>query len=114
MYNQILDMQFCVRNNFYVIIDDHSEDPTVQTDPTQWVQYWVQLMTDVTSDTQSQQMVMADLINEPDHAGFNWDQVRRICYRGYMWVSEEEECCADEIITYVYLQLGSGILGMID
>ena len=79
MHERSVGMQFCVRNNFYVIIDDHSEDPTFQTSPSEWVQYYVQLMTDVTSDTKSQQMVLVDILNEPDHASLNWDQVWCSC-----------------------------------
>lgn len=68
-------VQFLVRNNFYVLIDDHSEDPTVQNNPTQWVQYYVQMMTDITADVPSRNRVMIDILNEPDHAGYNWAQV---------------------------------------
>ena len=68
-------MQFLAYNNFYVLIDDHSEDPTVQNDPNQWVLYWSQLMTDVQKDPRTRNRVMVDLLNEPDHAGYNWDQV---------------------------------------
>ena len=67
--------QFLTRNNFYVLIDDHSEDPTVQNDPNQWVQYWAQLMTDITADPTSRNRVMVDLLNEPDHASYKWDTV---------------------------------------
>ena len=68
-------MQFLARNNFYILIDDHSEDPTVQNNPNQWVQYWVQLMTDITSDGPSKLRVMVDLLNEPDHASYTWSTV---------------------------------------
>ncbi len=68
-------LQFLTRNNFYVLIDDHSEDPTVQNDPNLWVQYWVQLMTDITADPVSRNRVMVDPLNEPDHAGYNWGNV---------------------------------------
>ena len=66
--------QFLVRNNFYVLIDDHSEDPSVQN-PSQWVQYYTQLMTDITADVPSRNRVMVDILNEPDHAGLGWTQV---------------------------------------
>ena len=59
----------------YVLIDDHSEDPTVQNDPNQWVLYWTQLMIDIQKDVPSRNRVMVDLLNEPDHAGYKWDQV---------------------------------------
>lgn len=68
-------LQFLVRNNFYVLIDDHSEDPTVQNDANLWVTYYTQLMTDITKDVPSRNRVMVDVLNEPDHAGLNWSQV---------------------------------------
>lgn len=71
-------MQFLARNNFYILIDDHSEDPTVQNDPNTWVQYWTQLMTDICSDGPSCNRVMVDILNEPDHAGYNWAQVQTL------------------------------------
>ena len=67
--------QFLARNNFYILIDDHSEDPTVQNNPGQWVNYWVQLMTDIIKDGPSSLRVMVDPLNEPDHAGYTWTQV---------------------------------------
>ena len=68
-------LQFLARNNFYILIDDHSEDPTVQNDPNLWVQYWTQLMTDITADPISRNRVMVDILNEPDHASYKWDTV---------------------------------------
>lgn len=70
-------LQFLVRNNFYVLIDDHSEDPTVKNDPNTWVTYWAQLMTDIQADPTSRNRVMVDPLNEPDHASLKWDQVLR-------------------------------------
>ena len=58
-----------------MLIDDHSEDPTVQNDPNLWVQYWTQLMTDITADAISRNRVMVDILNEPDHASYKWDTV---------------------------------------
>ena len=69
-------VQFLVRNDFYVLIDDHSEDPTVQNNPTEWVTYYTQMMTDITADVPSRNRVMVDILNEPDHAGYTWPQVR--------------------------------------
>ena len=68
-------VQFLAYNNFYVLIDDHSEDPTVQNDPNQWVLYWSQLMTDIQKDPRTRNRVMVDLLNEPDHASYSWAQV---------------------------------------
>ena len=59
-----------------MLIDNHSEDPTALNDPNLWVQYWAQLMLDITADPTSRNRVMVDILNEPDHAGYNWDQVR--------------------------------------
>ena len=68
--------QVLARNGMYMIIDDHSEDTTITSSTTQWVSYWKQLMTDVASDTPSMMHVIADIFNEPDHAGFTWSTVR--------------------------------------
>ena len=65
-----------VRNNFYVILDNHFEDTTIGTNPPQWLDYWAGLMTDVTKDTVSTARVLVDLYNEPDAHGFTWSTVR--------------------------------------
>ena len=67
--------QVIARNGMYMIIDDHSEDTTITSSTTQWVSYWKQLMTDIASDTPSMMHVIADIFNEPDHAGFTWSTV---------------------------------------
>ena len=59
----------------YIIIDNHSQDPTVKTNPTQWVSYYKQLLTDIAADTPSVNRVIVDIINEPDHTGYAWDKV---------------------------------------
>lgn len=58
-----------------MIIDNHSEDPTVENDPALWVTYWTELMKDIAADPTSRKRVMIDILNEPDHAGFKWDAV---------------------------------------
>ena len=73
--SHLVMLQFLVRNGFYLILDNHTEDPTLTQSMSTWVKYWVQLMTDVVADPTSAQRVMVDLINEPDHAGLNWTTV---------------------------------------
>ena len=68
--------QFMVRNNFYVLIDNHFEDTTIVTNPEQWVSYWKGLMTDVAADPVSVNRVLVDLYNEPDSHAFTWTTVR--------------------------------------
>ena len=76
--------QFLARNNFYVMIDDHSEDATVQTNPGGWPQMWASLVKDIVADSYTSTRVFVDLLNEPDHASFNWGSVgpyRIQCYQ---------------------------------
>ena len=65
-----------VRNNFYVLIDNHFEDTTIVSNPTGWVNYWSGLMTDIAADAASVNRVLVDLYNEPDSHGFTWTSVR--------------------------------------
>ena len=63
-------IRFFVRNNFYVLIDNHLNlDSTAIDNPTNWVALWKQLMTDVVADEASAQRVMVDILNEPDSRG---------------------------------------------
>ena len=74
-YDLRVAMQVLARNNMYMIIDNHSQDPTVKTHPTQWVSYYKQLMTDIAADGPSSLRVIVDVLNEPDHLGYGWDTV---------------------------------------
>ena len=74
--------QVLARNGMYIIIDNHSQDTTVSTNPTQWVSYWKQLMADIASDPASQNRVIADILNEPDHLGYGWDKVPVLSWPG--------------------------------
>ena len=67
--------QVLSRNGMYTIIDDHSEDTTAETNPTQWVSYYKQLMKDIASDSPSMMRVIVDILNEPDHASLTWSTV---------------------------------------
>lgn len=86
-FSEVLDedcntnaVQFLVRNGFYLILDNHTEDPTLTHAPlSTWVQAWANLTTDIISDIPSKNRVMLDLMNEPDHAGLDWSTVR-ICF----------------------------------
>lgn len=77
-------VQFVVRNNFFVILDNHSEDTTSQIDAGLWVKLYEQLMTDITVDPFLQQRLLIDLLNEPDHAGLTWQTVGPQCISNVM------------------------------
>ena len=71
-------LQLLVRNDMYVIIDDHSQDSLPLADhPDLWLELWTQLLTDIIADPESQQRVLIDVLNEPDHAGLSWQTVGR-------------------------------------
>ena len=76
--------QFMVRNNFYVLIDNHFEDTTITTAPDQWVSYWTGLITDIVKDPASTGRVLVDLYNEPDSHGLTWETVRP-CLPARLW-----------------------------
>ena len=69
-------MQFLARNNFYVMIDDHSEDSTYVDNPSAWPGMWAALVKDIVADSHTANRVFVDLMNEPDHANFDWQSVR--------------------------------------
>lgn len=66
-------INFFANNGFYVLIDDHTEDSTVLNGTSQWVQYWVNLVTAIAKDPVSSKMLMIDLLNEPDSKGIRWE-----------------------------------------
>ena len=69
--------QFLVRNGFYLILDNPTEDPPLtQFGLATWVQAWANLTADVVADEPFRLRVIMDLINEPDHASLNWTGVR--------------------------------------
>ena len=82
--NQLM-MQFLARNNFYVMIDDHSEDSTYVDSPSAWPGMWAALVKDIVADPRTANRVFVDLINEPDHANFNWQTVRFFVLLSVRW-----------------------------
>jgi hypothetical protein len=66
-------INFFAKNGFYVLIDNHTEDPTVLQSATTWQQDWVSLYTAICQDPVSKKMVMLDLLNEPDGRGIVWE-----------------------------------------
>ncbi|KAK9787370.1 hypothetical protein WJX73_004527 [Symbiochloris irregularis] len=75
VYQRFLQvLQFLARNNFYMLIDDHSEDNTWQ-DQTTWENQYAQLLTDIAMDEPTAQRVIVDILNEPDHAKLVWSQL---------------------------------------
>ena len=71
-------VQFLVRNDFYVIIDNHFEDTTITSSPSQWVTNWSGIMADIIKDAPSTARVLVDLYNEPDAHGFTWSTVSHL------------------------------------
>ena len=76
MLTAALAAQFMARNGFYVLIDNHFEDTTILTNPTQWVDDWSGLMADIVKDSVAAGRVLVDLYNEPDSHGLTWSTVR--------------------------------------
>ena len=68
-------VQFVVRNNFFVIIDNHSDDNPVLSNPALWTSLWTALITDLIVDPISQQRVLVDILNEPGSSGLSWQMV---------------------------------------
>lgn len=58
------------------MIDDHSEDSSYVDSPSQWPGMWAALVKDIVADRYTANRVFVDLINEPDHANYNWQSVR--------------------------------------
>jgi hypothetical protein len=66
-------VNYLTHNGFYVLIDDHTEDPTVVNSKSQFVSDWVDLVTRLSADPITAQMLMVDILNEPDARGWGWD-----------------------------------------
>ena len=62
-----------VQNGFYVIIDDHTEDKTVVNSKAQFIAYWADLVTRLSSNDITRQRLIIDVLNEPDARGWGWD-----------------------------------------
>ena len=65
-------VDFYVRNGFYVLVDNHSEDHTVVENGDEWAQKWAQLIADIMSKDSAKGRVFADILNEPDQVGGRW------------------------------------------
>ncbi len=73
-YNRFLwSVKFLVDNGFLVLIDNHLNlDSTAVDNPTQWKNYWVNLMTGIIGmGKKYQDSVMVDILNEPDSRGLS-------------------------------------------
>ncbi len=68
-------VNFFAKNGFYVLIDNHlREDQTVlEQGKANWVQDWVRLVTAISNDPISKEMLLIDLLNEPDNFGIRWE-----------------------------------------
>lgn len=79
----VWSVQYLARNGFFVIIDNHFEDPTVETDPDLWREQWVDIVSRISVDPVAAGRLLVDILNEPDGRGFGWDIVRPL-YLGVM------------------------------
>ena len=66
-------VNYLAHNGFYVIIDDHSEDPTVADSKTEFVTKWVDIVTRLSQDPVTREHLIVDILNEPDGRGWGWD-----------------------------------------
>ncbi|GAX78958.1 hypothetical protein CEUSTIGMA_g6398.t1 [Chlamydomonas eustigma] len=66
-------VQYLAHNGFYVIIDDHTEDPTVINSQSQFITNWVDIVTRISQDAVASQQLIVDILNEPDSRGWGWD-----------------------------------------
>jgi hypothetical protein len=66
-------VSYLARNNFFVIIDNHSSDPTVNQNATLWVQQWTDLVTRISADPIAAGRLIVDILNEPDARGWGWN-----------------------------------------
>ena len=66
-------MHYLTHNGFYVLLDDHTEDGTVTSSKPQFISKWVDLVTQLSQDPVTRQMLMVDILNEPDARGWGWD-----------------------------------------
>ncbi len=65
-------VQYLARNGFYVIIDDHTEDATVN-DKSKWVSTWSDIVTRISKDNVAAKRLIVDILNEPDARGWGWN-----------------------------------------
>jgi hypothetical protein len=66
-------VSYLARNNFFVIIDNHSSDPTVNQNATLWVHKWTDLVTRISADPIAAGRLIVDILNEPDSRNMGWD-----------------------------------------
>ncbi|KAK9811067.1 hypothetical protein WJX73_010697 [Symbiochloris irregularis] len=69
-------VQFMAYNNFYVLIDDHSEDSTVKYNTGQWPSLWASLVKDLVADPKVANRLMVDILNEPDSFSYTWNDLK--------------------------------------
>lgn len=70
-------IDFFARNGFYVLIDNHTEDNSMTSNQTTWINNWKSLASNIVTNlpTSSSQRIMYDIRNEPDAVGYNWSQM---------------------------------------
>lgn len=72
----IWQIGFLARNGMYVLIENHLQfDTSVYDDHTAWLQGWQRLMATIALDPVAVNMVMYDILNEPESKGIGWEGV---------------------------------------
>ncbi|KAL0031693.1 hypothetical protein WJX79_001570 [Trebouxia sp. C0005] len=67
-------VKLLTHNGFYVLLDNQFNlDTTVLDNQNQWLSDWVTLLKAVAQDSISSQMLMIDVLNEPDVFGVRWE-----------------------------------------
>ncbi|DBB06710.1 TPA: hypothetical protein ACH3X1_012211 [Trebouxia sp. C0004] len=67
-------VKLLTHNGFYVLLDNQFNlDTTVLDNQNQWLSDWVTLLKAVAQDSVSSQMLMIDVLNEPDVFGVRWE-----------------------------------------
>ncbi|KAG1680164.1 hypothetical protein FOA52_000277 [Chlamydomonas sp. UWO 241] len=66
-------VQYLANNGFYVIIDCHSEDPTPEVNANVFVNFWVQIVEQISEDKVASERLIVDILNEPDEREWGWD-----------------------------------------
>ena len=68
--------KFFAKNGFYVMVDNHlREDQTALEDVDAWSQKWADLVKDLSEDSDLKDVLIVDLLNEPDNYGIQWSRL---------------------------------------
>ena len=67
-------VQYFTANGFYVLLDNQLNlDTTVLDNYQQWIKWWPDLVSRISEDGVASQMIMVDILNEPDCQELQWE-----------------------------------------